>query len=145
MRRTTPDALGVCEHGYRLSDRGNHPDGDTCLPAGVTRGIDDTRLIGEILGAPSGVLASAATLDTQGLAAHLLRAGYRFADPAERHVVQFRAEDFTIKHPLSCRVGDLFDCRLNAAVSALSAPPDPLGRYECEERDGWLVIGERVG
>ena len=146
MRRGVPQGSPVCDHGYSLSGRGMHPDGVACLPAGITEGIDATRLVGEILGAPSMVLASAAGLDAHGLAAHLLRAGYRFVDPDEKHVIDLRDEGWTIRHTLSCRALSLFSCPVTEAAARRdwrAAPAEP-GRYECEEYGGNLVILDRV-
>jgi hypothetical protein len=49
----------------------------------------------------------------------------------EMHVIDLRANGWTIKHPLSCRP-KLFDCAVNrAAERSLTEPPNALGRFEC--------------
>ncbi|MFI2650180.1 DUF6085 family protein [Micromonospora fulviviridis] len=79
----------------------------------------------------------------------------RAADAAssEQHVIEFRADGWTIQHPLSCRP-NLFDCPVNRAaergMAGLDGPPAPPGRYACalgspEEPGGdWFYIGDRV-
>jgi len=69
------------------------------------------------------------------------------ADDDARHIIQFREDGWTIKHPLSCRLGDLFGCRVNLAAEDLDGPPVPPGRYEVagvSDIDGRLLIGDRV-
>lgn len=63
----------------------------------------------------------------------------------EHHVIEFREDGWTIKHPLACRP-TLFDCRVNrAAERDLREPPAELGRFECGiSEDDRLVVGERV-
>lgn len=53
------------------------------------------------------------------------------ADEETEHVVIFRAEDFTVRHPLRERLDDaLMQCRIHAAIAELDGPPDDvLGRY----------------
>ncbi|MDG4749338.1 hypothetical protein O7630_34615 [Micromonospora sp. WMMD718] len=74
----------------------------------------------------------------------------RAADGAssEAHVIEFRADGWTIQHPLSCRP-NLFACRVNRAaerdLANIDRPPF-LGRYECAANDlgDRLHIGDRV-
>lgn len=56
------------------------------------------------------------------------------------HVIDFRANGWTVKHPLACRPS-LFDCPVNRAAEQLDRAPVDLGRFECEERNGHLIIG----
>lgn len=67
-------------------------------------------------------------------------------DDGPRHIIEFRPDGWTIKHPLSCRIGDLFGCRVNLAAEDLDGPPVPPGRYEASvsDIDGRLQIGDRV-
>lgn len=52
------------------------------------------------------------------------------ADREIDHVVVFAEHEFTVRHPLCERLDDaLMSCRLHAELSALDAPPMPLGRY----------------
>ena len=75
----------------------------------------------------------------------------RAADAAssEQHVIEFRPDGWTIKHPLSCRP-DLFECSVNRAAERdpanAAGPPVPPGRYECSANDlgDRLLIGDRV-
>lgn len=49
------------------------------------------------------------------------------------HVIELRADGWTIMHPLACRP-HLFDCPVNRAAErdlTEPAPPGNLGRYEC--------------
>jgi hypothetical protein len=52
---------------------------------------------------------------------------------SEQHVIRFGLEGWTLKHPLSCRRRELFDCAVNAAVQSemntLDRPPVPPGDY----------------
>ncbi|MEU4781050.1 DUF6085 family protein [Micromonospora sp. NPDC023633] len=68
------------------------------------------------------------------------------ADDDPRHVIQFRADGWTIKHPLACRLGDLFGCAVNQAAEDLDGPPVPPGRYvvTVDGIDGRLRVGESV-
>jgi hypothetical protein len=144
MRRGVPTGSAACEHGYQLSARGMHPDGRPCLPAGITEDGDGVDLATAIRSAPAGVLIDTPALDAHGLALHLLRSGYRFVDPLEKHVIEIRESDFTLKHPLSCRAADLFNCAVNTAALNLAGRPGLPGRYECTEQAGHLVLLERV-
>lgn len=56
------------------------------------------------------------------------------------HVIDFRAEGWTIKHPLACRPV-LFDCPVNRAAEQLDTAPDLLGPFYCDERNGHLILG----
>lgn len=67
-------------------------------------------------------------------------------DDDPRHVIEFRATGWTIKHPLVCRPA-LFDCPVNrAAEQELTEPPSVLGRFECGVNDSGdrLLIGDRI-
>lgn len=49
----------------------------------------------------------------------------------ERHVAWFDEEDWTLEHPLRCRIDGLADCEVHAAKVDLAGPPaEGLGRYE---------------
>lgn len=77
----------------------------------------------------------------------LTAAGWIRIDPDEPHVIEFRADGWTIQHPLRCRP-DLFGCEVNRVGESLPGPagppPDGLGRYECWLADGvGLAIGDR--
>lgn len=72
----------------------------------------------------------------------------RAADAAssEQHVIEIRADGWTIQHPLSCRPR-LFECPVNRAAEAtLDGPPAPAGRYECGVNDigDRFLLGDRV-
>ncbi|MEH0823440.1 MULTISPECIES: DUF6085 family protein [unclassified Micromonospora] len=75
----------------------------------------------------------------------------RAADAAssETHVIEIRADGWTIQHPLSCRP-DLFNCPVNrvgeAEMASLDCPPAPPGRYECGINDlgDRFLLGDRV-
>lgn len=74
------------------------------------------------------------------------RAGYTLIEKDDdRHLIEFRADGWTIKHPLLCRP-DLFACKVNrAAESALTAPPPNLGVFECTvDEAGRFSIGNLV-
>ena len=50
---------------------------------------------------------------------------------ANEHVIEFRENGWTIKHPLICRP-NLFDCEVNrAAERDIDGPPQQLGRFVC--------------
>lgn len=69
------------------------------------------------------------------------------ADVEPQHVIEFRADGWTIMHPLSCRPR-LFECPVNrAAEQDLTEPPTVLGRFECNANDlgDRLLIGDRIG
>ncbi|MEU8264936.1 DUF6085 family protein [Micromonospora sp. NPDC048999] len=71
------------------------------------------------------------------LAADVIRAAD--AASSEPHVIEIRADGWTIQHPLSCRPR-LFECPVNRAAEAtLDGPPAPVGHYECGVND----IGDR--
>ena len=61
------------------------------------------------------------------------------------HVVEFRKDGWTIKHPLACRP-HLFECLVNrAAERDLTKPPDELGRFRMELLDsGELQVLDRL-
>ena len=63
----------------------------------------------------------------------------------DRHIVDLRADGWTIQHPMACRP-NLFNCPVNQAASRdLTEPPslDP-GQYYCDLADGWFAILDRV-
>ncbi|MBM0275118.1 DUF6085 family protein [Micromonospora tarensis] len=72
-------------------------------------------------------------------------------DDDPRHIIEFRPDGWTIKHPLACRPR-LFDCPVNRAaeteLGTKRCPAPPPGRYECRAGDGDLVgmflLGDRV-
>lgn len=61
------------------------------------------------------------------------------------HIIEISDDGWTIQHSMQCRLeGNLFDCEVNRAA------PRPWeasrnGRYECEARNGHLIIGRAVG
>lgn len=69
-------------------------------------------------------------------------------DDDPRHIIEFRPDGWTIKHPLACRP-NLFACRVNRAaerdLANIDGPPY-LGQYECSANDlgDRLHIGDRV-
>ncbi|MEU7904143.1 DUF6085 family protein [Actinoplanes sp. NPDC049118] len=64
-------------------------------------------------------------------------------DEDPHHVIEFRTNGWTIKHPLSCRPR-LFDCEVNrVADECLTEPPASLGRFVCSVVAGRFVLGER--
>jgi hypothetical protein len=67
-----------------------------------------------------------------------VQAGYLHA---ERHIVAFTNDGWTIKHPLSCRP-NLFECPVNeAAGRGLTEPPTELGQFVCDlDADGDFAI-----
>jgi hypothetical protein len=86
----------------------------------------------------------------QMLAHEILRAGYRFVDPAVAHMIDFREDGWTLSHPLSCRAGGqtaLFECSVNrlAGATFVQAPPI-LGRFpiSVDETGKILTLGDRV-
>lgn len=63
-----------------------------------------------------------------------------------RHILDLRADGWTLQHPLTCRP-NLHDCAVNRLASEqLSVPPAPPGRYEVEANDlgDLLCILDRV-
>lgn len=59
-----------------------------------------------------------------------------------RHIVEFRADGWTIQHPLSCRP-NLFACEVNrAAGRELTEPPAELGVFACRIEGGRFVVGD---
>lgn len=62
----------------------------------------------------------------------------RLADT--RHILDLRADGWTLQHPLTCRP-NLHDCAVNRLASEqLIAPPAPPGRYEVKASD----LGDRL-
>lgn len=60
------------------------------------------------------------------------------------HVIELRADGWTIKHPLYCRPA-LFECPVNKAAERLDKAPAESGRYVVELDDaGVLRIGRLV-
>lgn len=60
------------------------------------------------------------------------------------HVVDLRADGWTIQHPLTCGV-DLFACPVNrAAERDLTGPPHEFGRFECGVENSKFWIGEAL-
>lgn len=62
-------------------------------------------------------------------------------DPEIEHVIEFREDGWTIKHPLRCR-RDLFECAATKHAERLDGPPVQLGRYRMylldeEQRVQW--------
>lgn len=56
-------------------------------------------------------------------------------DSETEHVVEFKAAEFTVRHPLRERLDDdLFDCDLHAHIAALPGPPVQPGRYRATPR-----------
>lgn len=55
---------------------------------------------------------------------------------AERHIVAFTNDGWTIKHPLSCRP-NLFECPVNDAAGRdlTGPPPAGLGQFVCDLND----------
>ncbi|MFI5852287.1 DUF6085 family protein [Micromonospora chalcea] len=70
-------------------------------------------------------------------------------DISPRHIIDFRADGWTIQHPLACRP-DLFNCPVNRVagldLSQLDGPPVPPGRYECSANDlgDRFLLGNRI-
>ena len=56
------------------------------------------------------------------------------AEPKE-HIIDLRADGWTIKHPLACR-SDLFNCRVNRAAETQVKKPKVTGRFYCSLKDG---------
>jgi hypothetical protein len=80
-------------------------------------------------------------LDSSGLAQLL-------ADE-RRHLIELRADGWTIQHPLACRAaaGWLFGCPVNRAAEVdLAEPPAVLGVFEVDVDDvgGRLLIGAGI-
>jgi hypothetical protein len=46
-----------------------------------------------------------------------------------RHIVDLLPERFHTQHPVTCRIDGLTACPVDGFISALDAPPAPLGRY----------------
>jgi hypothetical protein len=62
----------------------------------------------------------------------------------EPHLIQFRADGFTIQHPLRCRP-NLFACPVNTVAHTDLAEPPEFGVYAVELNDtaDQLLVGER--
>jgi hypothetical protein len=67
------------------------------------------------------------------------------AQETDQHVIEFRADGWTIQHPLACRP-NLFDCPFNrVAERDLEGPPAELGRFPCRlDEDGRLTLEVRA-
>lgn len=66
-------------------------------------------------------------------------------DSETHHVVVFREDDFTLRHPLRERIGDeLMECEMHARLASLDGPP-VLGRYRIIERPSGRLIWEPLG
>jgi hypothetical protein len=62
----------------------------------------------------------------------------------DRHIVDLRADGWTIQHPMACRP-NLFDCPVNRAAGVdLTGPPAEIGQFYCDLVDGWFAILDRV-
>lgn len=90
--------------------------------------------------------AASAVLDALAAAGRLAP-----VDDDPRHIIDLRADGWTIMHPLACRP-QLFECPVNrAAEKHLFGPPAELGRYECwadgrldDISAGEFLVGGRV-
>ena len=52
------------------------------------------------------------------------------ADTETEHIVEFRPDTFTVRHPLRERLDDaLMDCQLHNHIQGLDGPPAQPGRY----------------
>jgi hypothetical protein len=63
------------------------------------------------------------------------------------HIVRFDEDGWTVKHPLACREGDLFECPTNKALVELANEPDkhPVpGTYTVRVKDDGLEFGPRT-
>jgi hypothetical protein len=57
-------------------------------------------------------------------------------DSEIEHIVDFREDNFLVRHPLIERVDDrLMGCDLHADIAALAGPPVALGRYRVYPKD----------
>lgn len=67
-------------------------------------------------------------------------------DRETEHIVEFRARDFTVRHPLRERLGDaLMECALHEHVAGLDGPPVRPGRYRAVRVDGrwvWTAVSD---
>lgn len=85
------------------------------------------------------------------LARKVLDAGYRWVDPDEGHLIDFREDGWTLSHPLSCRAGGqavLFECAVNRLAGATFVQaPAVLGRFpiSVDATGKILELGDRVG
>ncbi len=71
----------------------------------------------------------------------LVRLAAQRAPQDEPHVIKVDQGGWIMRHPLRCRLGDLFACPHHTAASQLSAPPGPTGEYEAHlTHDGELAI-----
>lgn len=64
------------------------------------------------------------------------------SDSETGHVVRFRTDGFTVRHPLWERLGkELFDCVLHQVCASLERPPNNQpGTYRARLEDGALVL-----
>jgi hypothetical protein len=74
-----------------------------------------------------------------------------FADPDEKHLIEFREDGWTIQHAVRCRVreGGLFECPVNrVAEEQFCGPPIELGIkrgvFQCELDGPIIMIGKQV-
>jgi len=68
-------------------------------------------------------------------------------DAEVEHIVEFREDVFTVRHPLRERLGDeLMRCDLHSYLAALSGPPVQPGRYRMAWNPAgigcWNVVGK---
>lgn len=65
-------------------------------------------------------------------------------DDQPYHIIEVRADGWTLKHPLNCR-DKLFECEYNRAAEVLAGPPASLGRYRVDlNAHGELALGDRT-
>lgn len=57
----------------------------------------------------------------------------------QRHIIDFRTDGWTIKHPMACRPA-LFDCPVNRVAQASLTEAPAIGRFECDVND----LGDRL-
>jgi hypothetical protein len=108
-----------------------------------------TRLVGESSAELAEVAAVGGRLaeELEAARGEIARLTALVGDDNGQHVIEFRADGWTIMHPLACRP-DLFACPVNRVAGVgLTEPPAALGRYEVSLNDAGdqLLIGDRVG
>jgi hypothetical protein len=73
-----------------------------------------------------------------------IRTAIAALDDTPHHVVEFREDGWTIKHPLTCRPA-LFDCPVNREAERTFVTPQALGRFAISlTEDGALLLDELV-